>query len=575
MNRRDLVKLIARDFADQDEFTDLLFELDLDFGNIRGSTISAKSRELVTYKERRGEVEELLSAIVSMRPNLQEQLESYDGWRPGMDIGKNKGKKASGGAQPSNSDTSEDAVEAQQGMSYENFDMRILTADSDGSYRIQVTRNPENMEMYDDVKQKFPLDDYDFVDLVDYLSDLIAQGNDAKQLGQMMRDLLFPGRIGEIFFANMGSMRRQGKGLRIRLRIDAPELSKLPWEYCYGGDEFGFFALDPRTPLVRYIARPFETSTLTVPNPMKVLLAIAAPSDQAPLSVDEEERRVRSWLSVMGERVQLRVVRNATPQRLQAALTDSPHIFHFIGHGEFVDDMGKLVLENDSGRSEYRDSEQLKVLLRGRAVKVVILNACKSATGNAQAAFAGVAPALVQADVPAVIAMQFNVPDKTALGFTQDLYRYLMAGYPLDQAVTEMRAGAFNNANDKYFWGIPALYMRSPDGRLWEPDAELLAKFEEARETAVDQAGPTIPELLQQIKDAVQSAGDVDDRDREYILRGLDDGLKAANEGDSRDVAYYLNRVIDDLKRSRSDTAENEIVPKVEFVIQRAENEFS
>ena len=88
MNRKDLVKLIARDFSDQDEFTDLLFELDLEYSTIKGGTIPAKSRELVTFKERRGEVEELLTAIVGMRPHLQDELEKYDGWRPGMDIGK-------------------------------------------------------------------------------------------------------------------------------------------------------------------------------------------------------------------------------------------------------------------------------------------------------------------------------------------------------------------------------------------------------------------------------------------------------------------------------------------------------
>ena len=558
---------------DIDEIASVAFGLSA--AELGGNSVSSKARNLQEYARRRGSDAELalFEEIITAREHLEAQLVSI-GWDPRGGVSATP-TTPTAASRPTVTATATPVAQepSTQGFVYENFDMRILTADSDGSYRIQVNRNPENMEMYDDVKQKFPLDDYDFIDLVDYLSDLIGQGNDAKQLGQMMRDLLFPGRIGEIFFANMNSMRRQGKGLRIRLRIDPPELSKLPWEYCYGGDDFGFFALDPRTPLVRYIARPFQSTTLSVPNPMRVLLAIAAPSDQAPLSVDEEEKRIRTWLKPMGERVQLKVVRNATPQRLQAALTDSPHIFHFIGHGEFVDGTGKLVLENDFGMSEYRDSEQLKVMLRGRDVKVVILNACKSAAGNAHAAFAGVAPALVQADVPAVIAMQFNVPDKTALGFTQDLYRYLMSGYPLDQAVTEMRSGAFNNANDKYFWGIPALYMRSPDGRLWEPDAELLAKFEEARETAVEQSGPTVADLLGQIKKEVQGSSDIDDRDKDYVIRGLDDGIKAANENNGRDVEYYLTRAIDDVKRARSEAAEKSIVPKIEFVIRRAKDE--
>lgn len=571
---RTAFKIWADAFSPE-EIDDLAFlAVGLSAAELRGTTVEQKARNLQEYVRRRGPAEELalFEAIVGERDYLEAELAAA-GWNPRGDspavpaaAKTTTPSPATSGLEPVN-----------KGLAYENFDLRILTQDADGRYRIQVTNNPEGMEMYDDVRQSFPLDDYDFADLVDYLSDLIAQGQDAKKLGQMMRDLLLPDRIGEIFFANMNSMRRQGKGLRIRLRIDPPELSKLPWEYVYGGDEFGFFALDPRTPLVRYVARPFQTSTLAVPNPMKVLLAIAAPSDQAPLSVDEEERRVRSWLNVMGDRVQLRVVRQATPQRVQAALSDSPHIFHFIGHGEFIEGMGKLVFENDFGHSELRDSEQMKVMLRGRDVKVVILNACKSAAGDAHAAFAGVAPALVQADIPAVIAMQFNVPDKTAVGFTHDLYRYLMSGYPLDQAVTEMRSGAFNNANDKYFWGIPALYMRSPDGRLWEPDAGLLAKFEEARETALDMAGPSLADLVQQITNEVNKTGDIDERDKDYIKRGLDDILRSlqSEQPDARDVEYYLNRVIDDLKRSRSTTAETKIVPMVEAVKRRATAELN
>ena len=571
---RTVFKVWASAFSPE-EIDELAFlTVGLSAAELRGTTVEQKARNLQEYVRRRGPVEELalFEALIGEREYLEAEFIAA-GWDP------RSGAATSTGSSTSMPKTSTTAPPVQEpvakGLVYENFDLRILTQDADGRYRIQVTHNPEGMETYDDVKQTFPLDDYDFADLVDYLRDLVAQGEDAKKLGQMMRDLLFPGRVDDIFFANMNSMRRQGKGLRIRLRIDPPELSKLPWEYVYGGDDFGFFALDPRTPLVRYVARPFQTSTLSVPNPMKVLLAISAPSDQAALSVDEEERRVRSWLSVMGDRVELRVVRKATPQRIQAALSDSPHIFHFIGHGEFSQGVGKLVFENDFGMSEVRDSEQLKVMLRGRDVKVVILNACKSAAGDAHAAFAGVAPALVQADIPAVIAMQFNVPDKTALGFTQDLYRYLMSGYPLDQAVTEMRSGAFNNANDKYYWGIPILYMRSPDGRLWEPDAELLKLFEEARQSAVERSGPTLTDLVQQITDDVNKTGDVDNRDKDYIKRGLDDALRTlqSEQPDVRDIEYYLNRVIDDLRRSRSATAETKIVPMVEAVIRRAAEE--
>ncbi len=79
----------------------------------------------------------------------------------------------------------------------------------------------------------------------------------------------------------------------------------------------------------------------------------------------------------------------------------------------------------------------------------------------------GIAPMLVAAGVPAVIAMQFEIPEKTAISFTRDLYQFLADGEPLDAAITEARIGAYIDNNDKIFWAIPVLFMRSPDGRIW------------------------------------------------------------------------------------------------------------
>jgi hypothetical protein len=115
--------------------------------------------------------------------------------------------------------------------------------------------------------------------------------------------------------------------------------------------------------------------------------------------------------------------------------------------------------------------------------------------------------------------------------------------------------------------------MRSPDGRLWEPDAALLAKFEEAKQAAVAMAGPTLVDLLMQIKDEVGKTADIDDRGKEYITRGLDDALKAINNNRAKDVEFYLSRAIEDLKRSSSETAAKNIIPKVEFVVKRAKEE--
>ncbi|MCB9423066.1 MAG: CHAT domain-containing protein [Ardenticatenaceae bacterium] len=394
-------------------------------------------------------------------------------------------------------------------MLYENFDLRVGRKSGD-SYPVEVTRNPNNNEMYP-VDQPFDPEDYDFADLVSYLEALVAKGKDAVEVGKKMHDFLFPPAVNQILFSNRQSMRDQGKGLRIRLRVDAPELSALPWEYCYADE---FLALKRDTPFVRYIPRSFAADELNAPNPMKVLVAIAAPKDQAPLSVKQEESRIRKTLAFLGDRVQLTVIPNATASKLQGALAVRPHILHFIGHGTVDNGRSSIILEDSTGNSAPLDADQMMYLMGNTGVKVVILNACKTAKQDARNAILGVAPALVQAEIPAVIAMQFNVPDKTALGFTRDLYRFLVSGFPLDTAVTEMRIGAFIGAGDRYFWGIPVLFMRAPDGVIWQPDPELLKLFEQAQAEAVNMDEPDLAELLDEIHsdlEAIKSSLDSGD----------------------------------------------------------------
>jgi hypothetical protein len=456
------------------------------------------------------------------------------------------------------------------GISYENFDLRIGMQATTG-YPVEVSASPSG-ETLMPVWQTFPLDEYDFTDLVGYLRDLVARENDAVQLGQMMRDLLFPGKVWELFIASRAMVKQQGKGLRIRLRVDPPELSVLPWEYCYD-ESHHFFALQRETPIVRYVAKQFAAETLTAPNPMKVLLAWAAPSDQRTLNIEQEVDLVTealAWMIKAG-RVELKVLPNATAVKLHGALASYPHVFHFIGHGVMQKGKGALVFENTYRQSQLLDADQLMFLLGDTGVKAVILNACKTASHDARDAIMGIAPALVQAEIPAVIAMQSDVPDRTALGFTRDLYRFLAAGYPLDAAVTEMRIGAYIGANDKTFWGIPALFMRAPDGVLWQPDPEAIALFAQAQDAAPQIGEKSIARLVRDLSNEVdQLRGEVGERDMRYVRRDLSDitELLAEDQPDGFKLKTALDRLIEDIKLTGSAKATDALLPNVELVKQ-------
>jgi hypothetical protein len=352
-------------------------------------------------------------------------------------------------------------------LSYENFDLRIHFPIG-RYYPIEASAESLVGQSQRPVLQFFPLDEPDFEEQLALLGALEATAEEMQQFGEQLRELLFPAEIWNMFYASRTQTDNQGKGLRIRLRIDPPELSHLPWEYCYD-KTFHHLALSRESPIVRYINEPFAPDSLTTPRPLKLLLAIASPHDLEPLAVEEEVERIKAALAPVAEQIELHILRQTTAQSLHEALINhEPHLLHFIGHGLQEDGKGYLALEDKTGNMHAVDAEQLLVLLHGRCIKVVVLNACNTASyGEDDIAIMGIAPALVRAQIPAVIAMQFALPDDIALLFSRTLYSALAKGLPLDTAVTEMRIAAYTSSDNRVDWGIPTLFMRSPNGILW------------------------------------------------------------------------------------------------------------
>src|SRR5262249_46640412 len=154
--------------------------------------------------------------------------------------------------------------------------------------------------------------------------------------------------------------------LRIRLRLaDVPEVAYLPWEYLYDSISESFLCLSSDTPIVRYMEMPRRIHALGIKPPLRVLVMISVPADEAALDTDQEWSRLTQSLarltgtgSVVLERLETASLA-ALRKRLRGG---DIHIFHFIGHGRFDPDPevqdGILMLESDDGKS-YPVSGQL------------------------------------------------------------------------------------------------------------------------------------------------------------------------------------------------------------------------
>ena len=157
---------------------------------------------------------------------------------------------------------------------------------------------------------------------------------------------------------------------------------------------------------------------------------------------------------------------NALQRRLRQ---EACHILHFVGHGAFDETAqdGVLLLEDEQGRGRAVSAQDLGVLLHDHpSLRLVMLNSCEGARTSRLDPFAGSAQSLVQQGIPAVVAMQFEISDEVAIVIAHEFYAALAAGYPVDAALAEARKAAFTGGSSAE-WGIPVLYLRAADGRIF------------------------------------------------------------------------------------------------------------
>jgi hypothetical protein len=200
----------------------------------------------------------------------------------------------------------------------------------------------------------------------------------------------------------------------------------------------------------------------------------AQPGILAPLTSIVERhpwptRRGRSGAS-RGQLI-LKRLDSPTLDNLRRYLRDfEPHVLHFVGHGDFDTGLkeGVVLFQDADGRGQLVSAEMLATLVGNcPSLQLVTLNSCDGARTEATDVFAGTAQRLVQQGVPAVVAMQFPVTDKAAIVFANEFYGALSGGYSVDAALGEARV-AMQGAGSELEWGTPVLYMRSPEGRLFD-----------------------------------------------------------------------------------------------------------
>ena len=122
----------------------------------------------------------------------------------------------------------------------------------------------------------------------------------------------------------------------------------------------------------------------------------------------------------------------------------------------------------DHSAAQVSDAQLVNLLGDQDSLRLVVLNSCEGARTSVVDPFAGIATSIVELGIPAVVAMQFEISDKAAITFAEELYQSLIARQdPIDVAVAEARKAVFTEVNETE-WATPVLFLRNEDGRLFD-----------------------------------------------------------------------------------------------------------
>jgi hypothetical protein len=293
----------------------------------------------------------------------------------------------------------------------------------------------------------------------------------------------------------------QVAGVRLRLAIHPQAVALLPWEALYDPDRNVAFAANTHTPLVRSEPRyrfVGPARNLRVTLPLKVLIAAPELPDHE-LASEQEIAGVTEALAAIGPAggagagaLAVDVLRGRfgvteLRRRLQTVQAD---VLHFIGHGA----PDGLWMWQRNQPAMVSAAALRATLDRVRSVKLALLNSCLAGRGTGATGFGGVAAQLLQAGLPAVIAMQLEIRDDAAVDFAHFLYEELVAGPcpgAIDLAVAAARSSLYALAPGDFSYGTPVLWLNGTDGRIFAL-GDRGSEFVAGVDGVVSNAGPAL-----------------------------------------------------------------------------------
>jgi hypothetical protein len=305
--------------------------------------------------------------------------------------------------------------------------------------------------------------------------------------GEQLFQWLFRDEVGKVFsYARQLASEptrgfKSGTRLRLRLSLDSgsSELRQLCWESLYTLE--GHLPFSLTTAFSRFIRTSGLRGGPFRERPLRMLLAISNPKgiDGSTLDVvdpDLEKSIIKDATRSSGPLLKLdRLQGPPTLARIQAAVEKGYHIVHLLAPAVVHNEQGYLVLSDDAGRAQEVSVEALVRTIVSPSQSLpalVFLGVPLTTRKQDDGTLVNLAQMLIEAGVQALVAIRSPIGESNLRRFIERFYAALMRTGVIDVAIREARTEIYRP--DNWEWTYPVLYMRIPDGQLFQPLPETL-----------------------------------------------------------------------------------------------------
>ena len=362
-----------------------------------------------------------------------------------------------------------------------------------------------------------------------------SEGERATQdFGRRLFDALFADEMGILYDSSRHQAAAQGKVLRLKLRIEPPELALLPWELLYDSHLGEYVCLSHATPLSRYIEHAEPAQPPAVAPPLRILGIVAGRRGSTRAALEREKRLLEEATQHL-QSLELVAVEwvecGSWSDLLQAFGSRDWQVIHYYGEGG-LDDSGEgfvaLAEGGDDGQGDRLSATRLSRLLASRmSLQLVWLSATQGAKGGGQDRFSSTATHLVQRGIPAVLTVQYGLSERVTEVFIEAFYAALAASMPVDLAITKGRMAVRSEVPGSLEWSLPALHTRSPGHCPLDRETLAITARQRGNEAL---AGDEFERAILQYTLAAEVGADPDARERVELAEEAQQALRDAQD---------------------------------------------